>query len=349
MRISEASSPKTPCDFSWSGRSSDGESAPSFLSVPLEYMSYHHPNNDYVELLAEAGIAGFVLIALAAGTLVFFSVPPLLSTKSAWSRIAGIQALFALGALGVMVNADAHTKLPAIAFLTLFQFAVLSQTTHSARPEVTRALAPAAKITLALALVCITAFLGKNILDDQKTVFLKTNEPGEIALLTEKTRIEPDNAAHWHRLARAYYGRSAGASSEKRAGDARLALDAIRKATELNPTHGFYWFIRGQLEYLYGKRPNGIESLRTAVKWAPANRRFLCFLISIYLTQRDRVVSPTQKNEYWKNAAALYKDMQGLRYPPSDAEMRNWIFYKKTDVLNELKIAAETNLQPKQK
>lgn len=296
-----------------------------FLQVPTEYLSYAHPNNDYTELLAETGLAGALLVGAGLAAIIVPAIPALFKTESLWAKSMAGQSLLALITLGVMILSDSHLKVPGIAFLFLFQLAVLAGAPRGITAKIQ---GPASKSRF----LTMTVIVGlASLLSFQALIFfhsrLVTGGLDSPEIIQAQIHAEPDNAGHWHLLAFHHY----------RAGQRKKALESMEKAVELNPLYAHYRFVLGQLQYYYGDKLKGIESIEKSAALAPANRTFGLFLLGVYLVEKEKVVSPTRKQFYEDSVESLYARLMQLPYPPGPLDFEAWMYRYDPQVLNRFK------------
>lgn len=106
---------------------------------------------------------------------------------------------------------------------------------------------------------------------------------------------------------------------------------------ELAPTYAHYWFTLGQFEYLHGEREEGIRALETALEQSPLNRRYAACLLSAYLKEYEKIVSPTKKNEMWRKSQTLFSKIISGKNAPNDSQLRAWMLQYNDSLIRQLR------------
>lgn len=275
-----------------------------FVTVAADNLLWDHVHNDYVELLLETGIVGFLLFLSSVASILFLSLRQRgAETFRRMSRL-GLQAAISLFILSVMEYFDFHLRIPSLALLFTFQLALLfrwGRVPSGTVPTKTRT-----KYGLPKGLKICYALIGLGV--GLSLAFYSTNEyRGHILSKAKKSRAEnlkqavefvPDHALYWHEL-----GLELG----------RHGVFALKRATELSPTFAPYWYSLGRLETLLGHEPEGIRAFEKAVEWAPRKALYALHLIDLYLVRCEAMAEKPEKSSCLTRAEERFRALNHLR------------------------------------
>ncbi len=287
--------------------------------VLSDSVTWVHAHNDYVELLAETGLAGSLLLLTAFGALIFVSLRDF-SNHSLHSRSIRIQALFAVFNIAVMELADFPLKVPAVALLFSAQLALL--TWRIARTDDLRSLRRSAQYSLGAIFLVAAIFFMDWTVKDYQAARLAQSVTDRIQNLEKAVQIQPSNAEYWYQLGLEYL--KAKPDAPGRDSKAR-AVEAFRNAVHLSPTYPRYWFSLGGVEYHAGLRKQGLESLEQAADWAPHKSGYLLHLIALYLKASEESSTAEEKNLNLNKAKELSKRLNRMKTFPGEQDQRHWM------------------------
>ncbi|OGW86569.1 MAG: hypothetical protein A3C35_08425 [Omnitrophica bacterium RIFCSPHIGHO2_02_FULL_46_11] len=299
-----------------------------------DYSVVPHVYNDYVELLTEAGIAGFFLFFAAIFSLLLIALFQRAKNPSSWSRTITYQAIISMLGIGIMEYADYHLKFPAVAFMFTLQLAFLFQLSrfkeaHSVQPEacgrmkfgkaVLRLIFPLICFALSLSLV----FSATRIYHAQRLSYAGGNH---LLNLKNAVTLQPSNADFWHQLGAEYDLKARRSQEEEKKAFQKEAIVCLQKAAALNPTFAYYWFYLGTLEYSAGFTQEGIVSLKRSLVWAPNRQvRYSLYLLSVYLREAKRNGPTPEGIKYFVKAKNLYQSLQRFEPPPKKRDYEHWM------------------------
>ncbi len=309
-----------------------------YLSIPLEDVQFQHPNNDFVELLSESGLVGAFLCIASIGILVYFGLKAIPKTRSVWSRALGWQGLLSLTGLAMMVLFDSHLKVPSIALFFVFQLAIFFsqfgfRPEHAASAETAAPLSGRFSRNFFIRCGWIAAGVAVGIgmfhyaRVDYKTKVLSRSSENLTSADPFLMEHEKTNPTFWFKKSTAHYEEYAKAkTAPEKAKLLEEAVQAIARAVSLAPTHPHYRFVYAQLLYAQGKKSEGIQALEETLAWAPTNRLYGSYLLSVYLAEKKHVMSPSRKMEYENKARALLARMSAWKHPITQDQLRAWMF-----------------------
>lgn len=293
-----------------------------------------HANNEYLELMSDAGIAGTVLCGGILAVMLWRGVRTAVKSKSTLLNMVKWQAMFALSLFFVSIGIDSHLRTPAIALLFIVQMALLVRHLGSTSmpeegtevPNGQRKGTP----TLIRIIAACTLVLGSGAL------FLYSSNHFRAARLTGTSRsdliekatlLEPKNPLVQEKAAEAF-DRLADMETENTAKERFLqkSQDHMTRAAVLSPSFPHYWYAVAQFEFFLGDKNKAISFMENAVHRSPSNRLYGLRLLSMYLMQNEAIASPTKKTEYWQKAVKLYWQLMSMQNPPVQRHFESWMF-----------------------
>lgn len=235
-----------------------------FVTAAADTYVWDHAHNDYVELLAETGVVGFLLFMAILGSIFYLAWKGYTRSRSHWVRSLLLQAAVSIFGLGILEGTDFHLKIPSLALLFILQLAILFQVSRYEEPEKESPLPPSPKRPLALAYAGIGIFLLVVSTQDLLAYSLARRKGGRLENLERAVRFKRSNSEYGYQLGLEYLKR----------GSHEQAIQALRRAVRLSPTFAHYWFLLGKVELASGYEEQGIASLEKAVLWSPARSAY---------------------------------------------------------------------------
>ncbi len=306
-----------------------------------------HVLDDYLELMTDTGIVGFLLWLPA---FIFWSalcVKKCLKSPSRWSRIMGFSSFVAMGLLVVLSTVDYYLKTPAIALLFVFYVALFVRcgTMYVAAPEIQLDDLPdKSSFKKTMHFILFAAFLqlfvglaiysyrewrsevllnkgGRYFLDLGTARFKKTpSDPNALEALKEASLLSPDNPKIWFMLGNLYRDK---AEKQKYLKLWPLrAMHAYQHAVEKAPTFPDYLMALGREKITLGRTSQGLKELARAVEWAPYDRDYYLYLICIYLRASENAPQNGMKAKWRREALGWLKKAQNLPIPLTQADHR---------------------------
>lgn len=322
--------------------------SPKAFLPHMNYVSWHHAHNDYLELLVETGMGGFILFICSILSLLIISFYKNRNSPSLWSGLMANQAFVAIFGIAVIEIADFHLKVPANALLFAFQLAVLFQASYP-RGEHDQELIGGKsgrrgkflKWVVPVGALSGLAFLAVFSTRDYLASRLAQAESNRLSNLERAVELRPTRADLWYELGQEYDRTSK--ELQYRSENLRTlqgaAVSALRKAAALSPSYAPYWYRLGVLEYTLGYEKEGIASLEKSVYWSPGKLRNSIYLLGIYLRESEKTAAQEEKNRILGKAQALYEQLRKLETVPSDGEYRNWMGDYYFDRLQQLRVS----------
>jgi len=257
---------------------------------------YGYAHNDFVQLLAEMGVAG-VMVALAfVCALARLSYRRLKRMEMGTDWWLTLGAAASVGALAVHSFFDFNLHIPANSFLASAVVGLLCVSAASERPRrppralIRRRPAPAA-ISLACVALAMAAATAAAVRHYAGTELMRERPPsaGALAPLSRACSLSPLDPRPRDMLSRAYAELAREAQGEAAAQHYRTAVAFGQLAIELSPTCSLYHHSQGWLRYWAAGRPTredfrmAEQHLRQAVKFDPAHPEWTLSLARFYL------------------------------------------------------------------
>jgi len=306
--------------------------AKNYQSVDVSHMHRFHSNNDHIELLAETGLVGYALLAVALGTLVWKSF--LKSRRGAsWDRILGASCFVSLLVFMATLFFDSYLRTPAVALLFVFQLALLANTALSPgsgareeqKPDQRRArfslngLAAGLGVTLILSGFALREYRSARITENQAAYFdAEQNDIRykhmDIKGIEAATAWNPDNPRLWAALGRNYLSQASQSQGKELAALVRQAIEAYNRATELAPTYPDYWLSLGRAKILAQDHKNGLEHIAHAISLQPNNRDLYLYAVYAYLKMADK--------SSWSHEKRMFDD-EAMRWLEETSRFEN--------------------------
>lgn len=290
-------------------------------------------NNDFVELLAEAGLLGFLLFLLPIFWLTLTSIQRCAGSRSRWSRAMGFSLAASTATLAVLSSIDHYLKTPAVAMLFTALFAALFRTAslydeRSADPPVVPAANRWLKRAVALALLLsavhtLAHYRAQKILDASwryQALYRRANAdiqkirraPDEdLRLLKKAAMLRPLNAEGW-----AVYGKAC--FDKGKLGDPALmreAREAFARSAMRAPTWPDAWAWLGRSEIRLGDEALGLSHLARGMSLMPHNRDAHLYMILMYLKHAALAKEVTIKSAYRQKALQWLQKTSRLPRP----------------------------------
>ena len=308
--------------------------SPKAFLPHMNYVSWQHAHNDYLEMLVETGAGGFLMFIGSILSLLLISFFRKQKNPSLWSRLMTNQALIAIFCIAVMETADFHLKVPAVALLFTFQLALLFRASHLERSRETDPFEGGSKMSrkvlkwaVPVLGLSLAVFLALYSTQDYLAGRLAQEDRNRLSNLKKAVELRPARADLWYELGKEYDRES----REPQRGAAssltlrQEAVSALRKAARLSPSYAPYWYRLGVLEYRLGFQKEGVTSLERAVHWSPGKLRNSIYLLGIYLRESERTNEGEERLKTLAKAQKLYEQLQGREEVPSEGEYRNWM------------------------
>ncbi len=290
--------------------------SPKAVSVLSDTVAWEHVHNDFIELLAETGVLGFLLLGCVFIFMLVSSLRAVGNQLSLWKRFLFFQAVFALAGFALMEFADFALKIPAIALIFLVQLALLM---HPHDPKtLIRPLSRPAKTFTTFFFLGAVFLLGRWSWNDYQAYEHTQAKENRIQSLESAVLLQPRNSDYWYQL---------GVENLKETSDASKtrALEAFQEAVRLSPTYPRYWFALGKLNYEEGRILPAADSLERASAWAPHHSGYLLYLIAFYLAAADKSEDETEKILYDDQAKITFRKLERFKTFPSEAQQVRWM------------------------
>jgi len=297
-----------------------------YLTRILEGRQFLTPNNFYLELLSGVGIFGFILLIGSFLILLFQGIRRLAYQGSRFARMMGYQALASIILFSFMLGFDTHTLLPLLNLLFLLQLAIFIQMGNKKIDNNVsqKTKLNAYKITLTIVFVALLIPLSIFDIRQYKTS-ISTSYQNTIETIENKLELDSTNSRLWIDKARAhYYALEKEIDVVQKKQHVRQIISSLRNTVELAPTYGLYHFLLGKYEYLLGGPAEGLKHLEKANVLSPSDREYAIYLASVYLSERDRVISGSKKNEYLNKAEDVIIDTKQFKRMGKNA-FKQWM------------------------
>jgi len=257
------------------------------------FFSYAH--NDFLELLSEGGVLGFLLITISLFFFLKNTVKLLFSRRDTWAINLTVGSLSSLFGIFIFSFFDFNLHIPANVVL-LCVIVGLTTTVVNLRPKLgengtlfdrrTLSLSPRVRMALypsgiiafvTLAFLVVRPFLAER---NFKLSLKAENPEGKIEYLNRSIQLEPYDARYHYQLAQVY---------GERKDDWSSALDHFRRAISLNPYNARYYEGSGFAYANLGREEEAIRYLRKAAELEPNNsypHRNLALFYLYYATKK---------------------------------------------------------------
>jgi O-antigen ligase/tetratricopeptide (TPR) repeat protein len=245
--------------------------------LPQTKRFFNYAHNDYLQLLSEGGVVGFVITFVFLFFFLRKTIRLLFSRRDTWVINLTIGGLSSLFVIFIFSFSDFNLHIPANAVLlciiiglittvvnlrpklgesvTLFQ-----KKTLSLNPKIRIALYPLGIISfMTLSILVIKPFLAER--NFGFSLKAKSSK-GKIEYLKRSIELQPSDARYYYSLAQLY--------GEKE-GDWILALNHFRQATSLNPNSAQYYQGLGLAYAHLGREQETIRYLKKATQLEPNN------------------------------------------------------------------------------
>ncbi|HTL70702.1 MAG TPA: O-antigen ligase family protein [Candidatus Eisenbacteria bacterium] len=264
---------------------------PSYNTMRPENFSPDQPYNHHLQLLIETGVGGYAMFLLPFGVLAAICLPAILKSKSRWEATFGLTAFVVMGTTALVSLIDNYLSTPAIAIIFVFYLAIAMRSAEGAfYYDVTEPLPGPRRLDpfRAVVFVAVAALLvpmARYVMNDALSDRYSTAPSKSERNLLRATAATPDHVFSWFELGDFYYQQSLHKSESKEDGrpDARKAVEAFRKVSELAPVWPKGWDYLGQAEVLAGDRLKGLSHLGFAIQLQPLNRDRYVYLITLAL------------------------------------------------------------------
>ncbi len=319
-----------------------------YLTITQEHAQYVHANNDYLELLCEVGVVGFVLIFASLSLIIVPSIFGFLKRHSSWLHALGGQAIVAIFSIGLASTGDSHLRLMSLALLFIFQLALLQQASNIIIGRSRDHLKSHAELhrskvlrTVILGLfVVLILVCSIDLYKSQKVVALSKygRNNADMKLIDQTIKIRPTNATLYAQAADIKIQMWKSNLANKALADEYLsdALYNQKLATKYSPYDAFYYFTLSQLQYYSGDRENAIKSIEQAIDLAPYNRQYRLHLVSIFIKESKRTMSSVRRGQYWDRAKENYRFVHELKKYDEERAARLWMMDFDADTYKRL-------------
>ena len=326
---------------------------PRFKGPEFGMRIVSHAHNDWLELLAETGVIGFLIVSTGLGVYLIKGFSVVRSRRDRWSSWAGYGALAAVIVVGVHGIGEFLVHIPAnaltLAAVTAWGWVAMhhhrrSRSRESIRWKTNTLAIPgwAGRSGMAV-LIAAHLLIGVGMFRHVKAEFLVPTQRNstverkavkDIGRIREAIDLEPGNAKRWAMLAAELQSRGMSPETESwavkrgiraygsRDDDASWARACLQRAIRLNPSNPVLyeqmaWVLASRKEW----REEGLaeKALKTAVELEPANGLRYFHLGHYYLLGGDR----QKAKEAFDKAAALaptlkkYIGREWERFPAS--------------------------------
>ncbi len=295
-----------------------------------------HVHNDYLELLTDTGMVGFLIFMAAIVSLLIFSLRKCLKNESRWNRTIGTVSFMAAVSLGIITTIDFYLRTPAIAMLFVVHLGILVNCgamysgKQEDRPGEHGAFHWPGRHAWVAVGVAALFFLGQaayrtyrseRIFEryEQAQVFNNHDlQPKNLKLgaLTQAVLAMPENPRGWKLLGDFYFRKasfSAGRSSDKYF---RKSIEAYGTLTALAPTRPEAWLSLGKAEIMLGDWKAGFKDMRQGLGLSPYNRDIYLSIVVDYLRTAEILVdSRSQREACIQEAASLIKKASSFKRP----------------------------------
>ncbi len=256
---------------------------PSVQTADLGPGFYRYAHNDFVQLLAETGVAGLVIGVAFLGALVRLSYRRLKrgEIETDWWLTLGAAA--SVGALTVHSLLDFNLHIPANAFLASAVVGLLCVSAVSDRAPRERPLVRRRPVAAAACLACVAVGMGAAgvvaVRHYLSTDLVRDREVSSraVAALSRARSLSPLDARPPEMLSLVYTKLAREARGEAAVQHYRTAVGFGQLAVELNPTCSLYHYRQGWLRYWAAGRPTREDfraaeaHLTQAVRFDPAH------------------------------------------------------------------------------
>ncbi|MFQ5866767.1 MAG: O-antigen ligase family protein [bacterium] len=278
--------------------------------LPQTKSFFNYAHNDFLQLLSEGGIFGFLLISIFLFFFLRKTIRLLFSRRDTWAinlTVGGLSSLFSIFIFSLY---DFNLHIPANAVLLCIIIGLIitvinlrpklgesATLLHKAslplNPKIRIALYPLGIVTfITVSILVIKPFLAER--NFQLSLKAKSSKE-KIEYLKRSIELEPNDARYHYSLARVY--------GEKE-GDWIVALKHFRQAASLNLNSGRYYQGVGLAYAHLGREEETIRYLRKAVELEPNNPYRHRNLALFYLYYQTKIGSP---DRYLQDAVFEYK------------------------------------------
>ncbi|MFH1259651.1 MAG: O-antigen ligase family protein [Elusimicrobiota bacterium] len=294
-----------------------------------EQLVFTHAHNEYLQLWAEAGIAGLAVVL--AGLVYWFLKIFFFIFKSGDRYRSVIACGCFAGTAAILLQSfvDFSLRIPANGFL----FSVIAGLGFGIQDNIPRGLILSGwkKIAGLIGLTAIFLMLSGSV---TKTVFAEywakqslsaqAATGRKIIFLRRATKLAADKAEYWARLA----------GLEKQL-DKRQALNLFNRAIKLNPNNSFYYRQAALLSGALGKDRQMGEALQQALYCEPSNPYTHYLLGRYYFFQAAKTGNGLQRGYFVRQGEKFCR--QAIEFKPAFADKCLQDYFKLTRDYRQLK------------
>jgi len=301
----------------------------------VEIYWWTHVNNDYLELLTDTGMVGFLVFMTAIVLLLIFSLWKCLKSGSRWNRTVGSVSFMAAVSLGIITTIDFYLRTPAIAMLFIVHLGILVNCgVMYSRKDGERPLpgtrSTSLKILLIIATIIPLCFLGRyatrawqsartfdrykqyQVLSDRDFQAKKI----QLGELVRAVSIMPDDPRGWKLLGDIYSRKVYFKDGRYSHTNFRKSIEAYKILTERAPTRPDAWLDLGTAEIKSGDWQAGFENMRRGLSLSPYNRDIYLYTVVNYLWAAEILSeSKEQSDAYIQQATAIIEKASSLKRP----------------------------------
>jgi tetratricopeptide (TPR) repeat protein/O-antigen ligase len=278
--------------------------------LPETKLFFTHAHNDFLELLSEVGVVGFVLVSIFWLLFLSKTLRLLFSRRDTWAIYLTTGGLSSLLAIFIFSFSDFNLHIPANAVLFSITIGIVA-TVVNLRPSLAETATFFEKISITLnqkvrmalyplsiaGFIILSTFVTKPFLAERNLqLSQKTKSAKEkIEYLKKSISLQPKDGRYHYSLAQ-FYG-------EK--GDWLLALQCFKQATVLNPNSSQYYEGLAWAYAHLGREKETIECLKKSIQLEPNNPYRHRNLALFYLYYQAKKGPP---DRYLQNAIFEYKN-----------------------------------------
>ncbi len=306
-----------------------------------------HAHNDYLELLTDTGMIGFLIFITAIVSLLVTSLRRCLKSESRWNRTIGTVSFVATVSLGMITTVDFYLRTPAIAMLWVVHLAVLVNcgAMYSKKEEDRSVKGSSGSIALKIMWVTVgivfLCFLGKQAYRTYQTqaIFDRYEQAASSGLrhvgrgsgmpralqaqalvdnaeeLAKAVLAMPEDPKGWKLLGDFYFRKATfnpGRLSDKYF---RKSIEAYGTLTKLAPTRPDAWLRLGKAQLLHGDWKAGFKNMRQGLGHSPFNRDIYLSIVVDYLRTAEILADSKESQACIQEAASLIKQASSLKRP----------------------------------
>jgi len=318
---------------------------PKYRPIEPMHLSFYHAHNDYLELLSDAGIAGFFIFIL--GIIGFFlkNIAPfkLFRKENTFDKFISYGSATGIVLMGIHSFVEFNLRIPSNALLFFALLAIFSVSVNMGEPAKTHAVYINTRTVGFIVFLIAYLIFAYFICKEQTKIFLaerieKKESQSPLDRYEGASKASPLNAEYKYMLSRALLDISLSAKTENKEYYIKKAFETANEAFSLSPTNAVYIYNIARILYIMQRWNDASAFYEKAIEYAPTEYEYLLGYAVVSLNQAYRETKIIQlKDKYIEKAINLYNKAKTL-FPNASFEKYKGYFINFNEEINYIKI-----------